>query len=316
MKSIRLLFVLLASAAILFTGCSKDDDLIAVSNVTLNEATLDLKPGETFTLTATVTPDDAENKTVSWSSSAPAVATVDAATGLVTAVAMGEAAITATAGGKTAECIVTVSVALEYAITINNETGSFGGHAIVDNVGVPVTLSYRTHGGTGTATSTDLTIGNSDTSGKVIVSGELEDKTPRVIEFSTDNYTTSTLITFGTVPAGFLTNKTADRMSQAEARAFAAYHGGRLPLVGGKTVYKWSEYTAAMHSTTVDGFGIYNVSDWPADVPTVGSIWTDTEDTEYDDGTYWVISHSGDGKVAPGGTWDTPNDTWWVICLP
>jgi uncharacterized protein YjdB len=61
-------------------------------------------------LTATVAPEDATDKTVTWSSDKTSVATVDA-TGKVTAVAAGEATITATAGDKTATCKVTVKEA-------------------------------------------------------------------------------------------------------------------------------------------------------------------------------------------------------------
>jgi hypothetical protein len=62
--------------------------------------------GETATITATVKPDNATNKNVTWSTSDANVATVD--NGVVTAVGKGEATITATAGGKTAETVITV----------------------------------------------------------------------------------------------------------------------------------------------------------------------------------------------------------------
>ena len=69
--------------------------------------------GKTLTLTATVTPDNATDKTVAWTSSNDAVATVDA-NGVVTAKAEGTATITATADGKTATCTVTVKAAPRY----------------------------------------------------------------------------------------------------------------------------------------------------------------------------------------------------------
>ena len=80
---------------------------VAVTGVTLNKSSLGLLLGETETLTATVKPDDATDKSVTWSSSNTNVATVDQS-GEVTAVAEGTAKITANAGDKTATCSVTV----------------------------------------------------------------------------------------------------------------------------------------------------------------------------------------------------------------
>lgn len=84
---------------------------IAVEKVELDKTALELDAGETETLTAAVTPDNATDKTVVWTSSDDAVATVE--NGKVTAVAAGEATITATAGGKRASCAVTVKAAQE-----------------------------------------------------------------------------------------------------------------------------------------------------------------------------------------------------------
>ena len=81
--------------------------VVAVESVTLDKSSLELTEGETATLTATVKPDNASDKTVTWSSSKTSVATVDAS-GKVTAVAEGTATITAQAGDKTASCTVTV----------------------------------------------------------------------------------------------------------------------------------------------------------------------------------------------------------------
>ena len=86
------------------TAVEKTTDVTAL---TLSEATKTVVEGEIFTLVATVTPEDVTDKTVIWSSSNTAVATVDA-NGKVTARAPGTATITATAGEKTATCEVTV----------------------------------------------------------------------------------------------------------------------------------------------------------------------------------------------------------------
>ncbi len=84
---------------------------VPVTGVTLTPASATLTVGDTSTLTATIEPDHAVDKSVTWTSSNTGVATVDEKTGEVTAVAAGTATITATANdgsGKSASCVVTV----------------------------------------------------------------------------------------------------------------------------------------------------------------------------------------------------------------
>ena len=82
--------------------------LVRASAIELSESEKTVFVGDTFTITATVKPDNAWNRTVTWSSSDPSIATVDE-NGTVTAIAEGEAIITAeSADGVTAECKVTV----------------------------------------------------------------------------------------------------------------------------------------------------------------------------------------------------------------
>ena len=84
---------------------------VAVTSVTVSPKTLNLEVGQTGTLTATVKPDNATDKTVTWTSSDKNVATVDKDNGTVTAVGEGTATITATAAnGKKDTCTVTVTV--------------------------------------------------------------------------------------------------------------------------------------------------------------------------------------------------------------
>lgn len=80
--------------------------VIEVASITLDKASLELLEGDTGTLTATVLPANADDPSVTWTSSDESVATV--AGGVVTAIAPGEAVITAKAGSKTATCTVTV----------------------------------------------------------------------------------------------------------------------------------------------------------------------------------------------------------------
>lgn len=86
---------------------------VAVEGVTLDQTTATLTAkGQTLQLNANVKPEDASNKKVTFASDKEEVATVDATTGVVTAVANGEAKITATTedGSKTAVCTVTVDI--------------------------------------------------------------------------------------------------------------------------------------------------------------------------------------------------------------
>lgn len=79
---------------------------VSVQSVTLNKSTLTLPEGDSETLTATVKPDNATDKTVTWAVSPDGFATV--ADGKVTAVKAGSCTVTASAGGKSASCGVTV----------------------------------------------------------------------------------------------------------------------------------------------------------------------------------------------------------------
>lgn len=91
----------------IFTGIQT----VAVTGVSLNASSGELTVGGQTTLTATVKPADASNKTVTWASSAPTVASV--ANGIITALAPGSTKITATTedGGFTAEYALTVKAA-------------------------------------------------------------------------------------------------------------------------------------------------------------------------------------------------------------
>lgn len=81
-----------------------------VESITLNYHELELDEGGAFTLSATITPEDADNKSILWSSSAPDVVKVNGA-GNLTALRPGLAIITAKAGNCTDECAVRVNAA-------------------------------------------------------------------------------------------------------------------------------------------------------------------------------------------------------------
>lgn len=100
---------IIAEGAILkvkVTQAVAEPETVDVSSVAIDPTQATLTEGETLQLTATVQPDNATDKTVAWSSSDAAVATVT--DGLVTAVGEGQATITAKSGSQTVTCTVTV----------------------------------------------------------------------------------------------------------------------------------------------------------------------------------------------------------------
>ena len=108
------------------TVCNVVGKCLAES-ITLNMTEASLKVNETTTLTATVLPETATNKSVTWTSSNESVATVDA-DGVVTAIAAGEATITATTtdgSDLSASCKVTVeSISTGLPISVTPASGS------------------------------------------------------------------------------------------------------------------------------------------------------------------------------------------------
>ena len=90
--------------------------VVPVQNVALSKSTLTLTEGDSETLTATVSPSNATDKTVTWTVSPNGYATVSG--GVVTALKEGSCTITATAGGKSATCAVTVEAAASGGIVL------------------------------------------------------------------------------------------------------------------------------------------------------------------------------------------------------
>jgi uncharacterized protein YjdB len=106
-------------------ACSVTVSPISVTSVTLNKTSISLTFGGTETLIETVSPSNATNKNVTWSSSATSVATVSS-TGVVSAVAAGYATITVSTvdGGKTASCFITVSPVSVTGVSLNKTSTS------------------------------------------------------------------------------------------------------------------------------------------------------------------------------------------------
>lgn len=135
---------------------------VAVTGVTVAPATLTLEVGQTGALTATVAPATATNKAVTWTSSAPAIATVDAS-GTVKGIAPGTATITVKTadGGKTATCAVTVKAAAAPAVKV---TGITLNHASITVNGDLERVQLIATVAPATATDQSLTWTSSDAS--------------------------------------------------------------------------------------------------------------------------------------------------------
>ena len=91
---------------------SVEEEEKPVERITLDKTELTIEVGESVYLIATIEPEDATNAEITWTSSDPGVATVNAL-GKVTGISEGTAIITATAGDKSASCVVTVKESSE-----------------------------------------------------------------------------------------------------------------------------------------------------------------------------------------------------------
>lgn len=104
MKTYKLLLISALLTNFLI-GCKQAP--VEVSSVSLNIPSIEMVEGDYYSLVATVLPSNAEYDGISWASSNTSVASVNQ--GTVTALKEGKTTITASAGGKSATCSVTVS---------------------------------------------------------------------------------------------------------------------------------------------------------------------------------------------------------------
>ena len=132
--------------------------------INLNKTTETLKATETLQLTAEVLPATTTDKTVKWTSSNNAVATVDG-NGKVTAVAVGAANITATCGTVSATCSVTVVPTPAESVNLNKTTETL---KVTNELQLTATiLPATTTDKTVTWTSSDSAVATVDANGKV-----------------------------------------------------------------------------------------------------------------------------------------------------
>jgi uncharacterized protein YjdB len=243
--------------------------VVAVSSVSLDKTSLTLTEGESATLAATVKPDNATNKTVSWSSSSSSVATVDAS-GKVTAVAEGSATITAKAGDKSATCSVTVkknivaveSVTLDITSLILNEGESITLIATVK----PDNATDKTV----TWTSDKASVATVDANGKVTAVG---DGTATITAKAGDKSATCTVMVMKTdIPV--------------EGITLDKYH---LELTEGET--------ATITATVTPDNATNKTVTWSSGNPLIASVDQNGKVTGLADGTATITAKAG-GKTA------------------
>lgn len=133
--------------------------------VTLNAVSKTLVLNEEFQLTATVTPDTVEDKTVTWKSSAEQYAVVDS-NGKVTAKGVGEAIITATCGSVSSSCKITVERPAPEQITITS-SGIMSRMTVGEEISLRISVKPATADMGVTWSSSDPDIATIDENGTV-----------------------------------------------------------------------------------------------------------------------------------------------------
>ncbi|MDF2567435.1 MAG: bacterial group 2 Ig-like protein, partial [Oscillospiraceae bacterium] len=159
---------------------------IPVTGITLDQSAANIEVGQELALVASVLPGDASNKAVTWTTSNPAVATVDG--GVVKGVAGGTATITAktTEGNFTATCAVTVASTGQSA-EAELKTFTLAGKAgTITGTNVAVTVPYATNL---TNLTPDVTVSEKAT---YVVSGKDFTKPVTVIVTAEDGTTKNT----------------------------------------------------------------------------------------------------------------------------
>ena len=192
---------------------------IAVTSVELDADEMTLKVGDEGQLQATVAPENAANKSVTWSSSNESVATVEQ-NGNISAVGVGEATITVTTtdGGKTATCKVTVikkAGAISYATTSVNKT--FGDANFTNEL-------TKTGDGKVTYSSDKESVAKvNTTTGEVTIMGKGEATITATVEDG-DNYT------YATKTASYKINVTAVKVPDPTINPSDNYENDGDPL--------------------------------------------------------------------------------------
>ena len=211
-------YLVMALMAVLW-GCEKKP--VLVERVSLSETTLTLVEGETKVLTAEIAPADAENQSVTWSTSDKSVVTVEG--GTVTAIKAGEATVTVTANDKgsvKAECKVTVTAAKVAVTGVSLDkttlTVAAGGNAKLTATVAPANATNKSV----TWSSSNQAIATVDSEGNVTVKSA---GTATITVTTKDGGKTATCtVTVGIPVTGVSLNKTSLTLTKGKSAKLTA----------------------------------------------------------------------------------------------
>lgn len=199
-----------------------EEEAVAVSGVELDQTTIKLSPGGKVALVATVSPENAKDKSLTWSSSNEAIVTVDE-NGNVTAVKEGTATITVTTadGGYTAKATVTVSadVVAVTGVSLDKTTLSLAPNES-STLKATVTPSKASNKGV-TWTSSDNTVATVSSTGKVTAK---KDGTATITVTTKDgSFTATCTVTVKTVKAtGVKVNEPSVTVKEGKTKTVTA----------------------------------------------------------------------------------------------
>ena len=217
--------------------------VVPVTDISLDKEKLDMTEGDTQTLTATVKPDDATVKTVTWKSSDETIAKV--VDGVVTAVKAGSAVITATAGEKSATCEVLVSQKVVPVTTVTITPSSLD---LATGETATLTVTVKPEG----ATYKEVVWGSSDETVATIVDGVVTavGEGTATITAEVGGESATCTVTVETLVESITLDKTELEMVKGDTETLKATV---LPETAGEVKVTWSSSDEKI--ATVDGNG-------------------------------------------------------------
>ncbi len=201
-------------------GTAYEDESVAVTGVSLSKTSVTLSAGNTYRLSAAITPSDATNQNVTWSSSDKTVAKVSS-TGKITAVSAGNCNVTVKTadGGYTAKCKVKVTDTVAVTgITLNKTTLSLNKGAS-ETLTAAITPSGATNQNV-TWKSYDESVVTISSSGKVTAVGK--GKTKVRAKTADGGYTAYCWVMVKTPVTGVSLNKTTLTMYKGDTETLTA----------------------------------------------------------------------------------------------